>query len=509
MFKRVFGGVVAAACLATACSSANNAAAPAATTTAPTASVPALSIAEIGPPPVLVTEPTPVTQPAPQTNPEAVAPTPVAVPDSCPKDNGDGAKCWRVAVPVDYANPDGPAVDLAVTTIQADPAMWTSPLLALGSFTSNYNWAYDGPAVPLVGHDLVSVDTRGAGRSAPLPSTCTGDDPKFFAQLNAINPGDEVTALLHQCIANAESAQVPLSTVINQTNTARDLVQVRKALGIEQWNVRTSWLGLDAAVRLIDIDPGGVLALLSIEPQIAGTGSSPESAQAAFDAFAADCAAKPACSALGDMNALLGSIESVSSQTKDPATGENIEISKAAALNGIYVALTDPGLVAILPSLMVGLVDGTGVETVASFYVSRKYPTDPALLASLCQRLSYLSDGVDTWGSTDRGPFGFRDLRPNCDAVGPVAQVSVPKPISGDIPVLVLHAAYETSSSQAVAKSIFARMTYMTFIQVPGIANIRSQLQDCYIATATAFFDHPTQTVDAPCLTSPAISSLG
>ena len=484
---------------------------------APTATPPSVAATAAASTPPAPTRPaTPIPTPPPAdaatTVPDTVVtPVPKAVKATCPNANGDGLTCWQVAVPADYAKPDGPTIDLAVTIHKADPTKWASPVLTLGGFVTFADWSAVDPIVVLKGHDAIVVDSRGAGtgRSAPLPLTCTDNDTLYAAQLNTLSPGPELRALLKKCIEDADKGTSSLASAIDHDVSAADLAMVRKALGIDTWAITSRALGLDTAVRLLDIDSAAVTSLVALVPQIAGTGPTPESANAAFAAFAADCAATPACAANGDMNAIAGQLKDRPSTVKDPQSGENITIPKAAGLSGIIVGISDPALVSIVPGLLGSGGTAAGADALASVYASRPPYIDPIYLASLCQDVAYVQPARDTWGSSDRGVFGARTWAALCDAAGPVPQVHVPHPISGDIPVFAIVVDYDHRNSVAAARSIFTGMPNTTIVTVPGIASVRVQLADCYVNTLTAFFDGPSKPVDASCLTSPAAKSLG
>ena len=96
------------------------------------------------------------------------------------KSCGDSLQCAVLRVPVDYAQPQGPTVDLAVARLRA-----TDPSRRLGSLVFNFGGPGDAGTTTLPGfardvpdavrarYDLVSFDPRGSGISRPVE--CVGD----------------------------------------------------------------------------------------------------------------------------------------------------------------------------------------------------------------------------------------------------------------------------------------------------------------------------------------------
>ena len=112
----------------------------------------------------------------------AVAPVPAAAAAATSGSNGLSAwracgkrlQCATLTVPVDYTNPDGEQVGLAVARLRA-----TDPARRLGSLVFNFGGPGDAgsetlptfaaaiPAAVRARYDLVSFDPRGTGKSRP------------------------------------------------------------------------------------------------------------------------------------------------------------------------------------------------------------------------------------------------------------------------------------------------------------------------------------------------------
>ncbi len=450
------------------------------------------------------------TEPA-TTEPASTEPAAVAVEDPCPSGAAASLSCWRVAVPIDPAVPDDATIDLAVTVERSDPAVWQSPILWLGgplpifAFTTHESY---------VGHDKIWVDHRGVGRSASYPQ-CTELDP-FLTEIATLQMGSEVTEALGSCVQATVDAKLPLASVIDPNVTVADLAVVRRALGIDQWSIGAQGAGLDVALRAVADDPDSITSIVAAFPAVAGASQSNEQAEATFATFAADCAAAPDCAAIGDLNALLDQAlarvePGVVTQTVDPGTGSFVVVNDDVLVNGVNNALSSPDYAAILPSLIAGVANGSGIDVVASAFVAGAkitYGTDPVLYALNCQEVAYLRPAMDTWGSSSGGRFAMRDWQAQCDAVGPVPQIPALPTISSSIPVFAVVPAHDPRSSVEQAEQIFSEFPNTTIIAVPGISSVRDQLTECWRATVTAFLDDPTAELDTTCLSEPAVSTL-
>lgn len=165
---------------------------------------------------------------------------------------GDGFECTSVRVPIDYADPQGPTIDLAVTRhlAQGDP---------LGSLVLNpggpggsgieYARLMDYVVSPAVAraYDIVGFDPRGVGDSAGI--RCVADD-QIDALIDADGSPDtpEEVRALEDLAADfaAGCAAVELAAHMSTQANARDLDILRAVLGHE----RLDYLGVSYGTHL-------------------------------------------------------------------------------------------------------------------------------------------------------------------------------------------------------------------------------------------------------------------
>ncbi|GAA4800258.1 alpha/beta hydrolase [Actinomycetospora chlora] len=228
---------------------------------------------------------------------------------------GGAFECADVTVPVDYRQPGADTLELAAVRLPA-----TDPASRIGTLVVNYG----GPGSPgtsnlrrLSGRfdalrarfDLVAVDPRGVGGSAPVTCAPFGADrgpqpvgpartPAFWA--SAAEPG-------RACLAGTGERLRHLSTA----NAARDLDLVRQALGEETLSLYGYSYGTYSAATYANLFPGrtramvldGSLDLVANATGAPGTERTPVDVRAgvsaaweeAFGVALDRCAATPTC----------------------------------------------------------------------------------------------------------------------------------------------------------------------------------------------------------------------
>ncbi|MFD7529885.1 alpha/beta hydrolase [Streptomyces sp. NPDC059849] len=146
-------------------------------------------------------------------------------------------ECAKVKVPLDYSDPGGRKIDLAISRIKADSAKERHGALLMNP---------GGPGVPGLTmpvemepllpvevrerFDLIGFDPRGVGQSSPIGCGLTGDEQTFHHPYNARTfPKDVARArsVADKCWAKAGDVLPHITT----RNTARDMDVVRAALG--------------------------------------------------------------------------------------------------------------------------------------------------------------------------------------------------------------------------------------------------------------------------------------
>ncbi|MCP2236852.1 alpha/beta hydrolase [Prauserella halophila] len=170
----------------------------------------------------------------------------------CPEEaSSPRLECSTLDVPLDYRKPDGRKIEIAVSRLPSEkPSRRRGVLLTNpggpGGPGLDYPATLAGAGLPkrvLDSYDIVGMDPRGVGRSAPVTCDLTERQQArgAFAQY-AHTPVDVVTesryarTIAEQCATSRTAWMLPYTTT---ANTARDMDRLRVALG----EPKVSYLG--------------------------------------------------------------------------------------------------------------------------------------------------------------------------------------------------------------------------------------------------------------------------
>ncbi len=169
---------------------------------------------------------------------------------ACPPSDGlpdAGQQCATLQVPLDYANPGGRKITVAVSRVRAaNPAGRRGVLLLNPGGPGGAGLDFPRvlaallPQSVLDRYDLIGFDPRFVGTSTPI--TCgLSEDEAFQAYTPLTQPGGfPATAALMRDVADAcASAAGDVLPFVTTANTARDMDQIRQALG----EAKISYLG--------------------------------------------------------------------------------------------------------------------------------------------------------------------------------------------------------------------------------------------------------------------------
>jgi len=230
--------------------------------------------------------------------------------------------------------------------------------------------------------DIVFVDQRGTGRSAPLEC----EDPQREALADQADPQRQFR-LLMQC----KSALLKLPYIRTESDLGfftttlamQDLDAVRRQIGAERIDLIGASYGTRAGLEYLRAFPGAVRrAVLDgvAPPDMALPASYSTDGQAAFDALLAACEAEPACqrdhpTLRADWAALLKSLPKQVT-APHPLTGrdETFTLTREMLLAALRGPLYGPALAAALPAAISDAAQGRyeGVVGLGAIGSSRK-----------------------------------------------------------------------------------------------------------------------------------------
>ncbi|WOB08337.1 alpha/beta hydrolase [Piscinibacter gummiphilus] len=292
--------------------------------------------------------------------------------------------CGAVLRPLDPAAASGPQIAVHYVVVPAlarnklaDPVF----LLAGGPGQSAISLA--GQVMPLFARlnnrrDIVFVDQRGTGRSAPL--VC--EDPRRQSVAEQADPERQL-AQLRECRQRLQA--LPHGDLRHYTTpiAMQDLDAVRRTLGAERIDLVGVSYGTRAGLDYLRQFPAHVRRLVLdgvAPPDMALPASSAADAQTAFDALLTACEAEPACrrehpDLRGAWSAWLARLPQPVS-VQHPLTGqpEQFTLTRAMAMSAVRGALYTPVLMQALPVAMHEATLGRpqGLLTLGSSLTGRK-----------------------------------------------------------------------------------------------------------------------------------------
>jgi pimeloyl-ACP methyl ester carboxylesterase len=300
---------------------------------------------------------------------------------------GDDAPSWECAalsVPIDYAEPDGDAIDLAVTRLPAgDPARRIGVLVfnCGGPGCPAVSFLHQAgamlfPEETLARFDLIGFDPRGTGASAPV--TCGIDWDAYLALDPSPDDDAEREAWLAGGRAYAESCAVnggALLPHMGTENVVSDLERLREALGDETISLLGLSYGTSLGARYADRYPERVRAfaldsgLPSFVDPVTFVPEWVDGIERSFDAFLVDCAGAMTCPfyAGGDPGAAFDGLMVRLDEEPLPVVTDSGPrlVGQRAAFDAIDVTLSKPTSWPQLAAALAAAASGDGAAILA------------------------------------------------------------------------------------------------------------------------------------------------
>ncbi|MDE0444738.1 MAG: alpha/beta fold hydrolase [Gammaproteobacteria bacterium] len=272
------------------------------------------------------------------------------------------AQCGTLSVPIDRSDPDGETIDLFVAVVEAlteQPAPDPLVVIAGGPGEAATRFSVTAEAAfsrILRARDVVLVDQRGTGRSAPLDC---GDAADGLGLSGALDPDALIDAGV-ACLGNLDHAPRFFTT----STAVADLEQVRIALGYDEVNLYGISYGTRVAQHYLRRFPARTRSVILDGVVPPGLALGPDVAlrsQAALDALFERCEADANCNA--EFPDLRRSFEIVIERLRNapvdlsfehPRTGETVDVvvDRMLVAGVVRLLVYSPQTASLLPVLI-------------------------------------------------------------------------------------------------------------------------------------------------------------
>lgn len=430
-------------------------------------------------------------------------------------------ECATLSVPEDRANPDGRQVNLRVVVARSvDAARRSDPIIYLaGGPGDSAIDAFESLASGVGNRDLVLFDQRGTGGSTPALN-CPEVEEAIWANLDrtddVLAEGSRLSTSAGACFERL-SKHAELSAY-NSTESARDIEDLRRALGTPKVNLLAVSYGTAVALEALRLHPSGIRSVVldSVVPpwEDGDPTRAAERLDEALSRLVDACAANPYCAAAHpDLKTAIESmklrfdatphrivfVDSRGTQRTATLTGSDI-------IRGVIQALYDPSLIPLLPTFIEQLADGNAGVLDA---------IGPALLGTAADAAEGLNTNVlcQERGAT-LGDAEFAAVVAAHPSVGAIVSndfcarwPTVPvgtefravRPT--EVPTLALAGEFDPTTPSAGTRRVVTELgPRASFVEFPGLSHGLIGAGACPRSIAQAFFDAPDAAPDLTCV---------
>jgi pimeloyl-ACP methyl ester carboxylesterase len=368
-------------------------------------------------------------------------------------------------------------------------------------------------------HDLIFFDQRGLGRSNPSI---------LCKNLNSLLKADPL--VIQGCLDEFAAAGSDIRGY-DTRQSSLDLQELRKSLGISQWNVYGVSYGTRYALDLMRIDPTGTACLVLDSPM---TTSDPNNTtdinlnvQRVFKQMFDDCAAQENCNkAYPDLEQKFYAVADyiqqhpIVLQVKNPVTGVMTPLVRSVddyteRISGIIGLQNYATLGPSRIDKMYRHVTGEQVMTQAQLdlYFANMDPSTfgnaayfGIALSIYCREIYPTLDfqALDI-ARAALSPFGIHNQdealwRAGCPIAGSgEIEKEFWEPVTSDKPVLILTGTYDTLTPKAWGDKVAATLSNVTSVTIPALGHAFFD-QTCPKTLMAAFLNNPSANLDTSCV---------
>jgi pimeloyl-ACP methyl ester carboxylesterase len=449
------------------------------------------------------------------------------------------AMCGFVQVSEDHENPAGPTIELAVAVLKARSAdAVDDPIVVLGGGPGSASIAmtlasWAPGAVPLwrKTRDVVLFDQRGAGKSKPNLNCPESDEAligSFKENLSQADDIGRVVSGMKACHERLLDEGVDLGAYTT-AQSARDVKDIVKVLGYDSYNLYAISYGTLLALSVLGDVPEGVRSVVLDSPgAIEADVSSPRDVEYGFEQLFAACKADPDCGerfpdvaqTMAETAAALDE-HPITVKGTDPSgstdpvewivTGRRYVLVLTAALSSTrnhhwvpqMIAEVARGELGLFGLFVNGFVNGLAKEDLAegmaqSVICSEEFPFGGSTPGAKTGQADAPYDKVAEFDFEMKDTCAFWKTR----APDPKANEAV----HSDLPALILAGSLDPILPSYYAAQVagdLANSQYLLFERfghgIVGSVTDEVATPRCAERITQAFFDAPTEEVDAGC----------
>ncbi|NYE36737.1 pimeloyl-ACP methyl ester carboxylesterase [Nocardioides cavernae] len=297
--------------------------------------------------------------------------------------------CGFLTVPVDYSEPEGETIDLALLRVPASGARVGSLVVNPGgpgapgtSYASLSRQVFREPL--LQGYDIVGFDPRGTGRSAPVDCLSDAELDDYLATDPSPDTPAEVEDYESGVLSFGEKCVVNSGPVVGHVTTieaARDMDVLRSALGEEQLAYFGASYGTKLGATYAELFPDKVGRFVldgAVDVSISSEQLGLEQAagfETALRAYVQNCLDSTDNCFLGDsvdegLATIRGLLDDIDEQ---PLPAGDRELTVGNAFYGIITPLYNRDYWFLLSTALASALDGKGsaLMNLADAYASR------------------------------------------------------------------------------------------------------------------------------------------
>jgi pimeloyl-ACP methyl ester carboxylesterase len=374
--------------------------------------------------------------------------------------------------------------------------------------TASTPWVDGSVVLDGDGRTVVVMDQRGTGRSQPRV------DCDFESGPPSTTPWPDRVTARRQQVAACRDRLIADGVDLDGYDTvesAADFIDLRHALGVEQFLLRGYSYGGRLAREIYRQDPEGVAGLLLDSPMTTaplGAASMIERGDAAIARLDSWCVEQPGCTDSGvPSENLAAAAELLEASPYELADGQLVDAG--VLYEGLFLAMYRTDLLPLLPAALASLADGD--DAILDAFASELLPEfdDPrdAFAEGLFEVVTCAEDApsaTDDDLAALASPGVWEDVvvdRVACDQWGvqPVTGGRLPT-VGGSVPVFVLSGGLDPITPPHFADEVTDQFPNATAVVVPDGGHGVAWRTPCTQLLSLAFTAHPDEPLDTACV---------